>query len=236
MLQKDEPKESASLLIVFAIVNIGSMMGAVLQGVTKDVLTRTEVTTFELAFLRSFFNIISSAMLVIHFGLPFFSGIPSGLKSTLAIRSICGTITFLCFTAAIQFIPISVFFIITGSSIFTTALLTCIFLQDRITAFEVVAMVCSVGGIMMIGISKQAPDDTPATIYSEKHNYTLGLLIATLATIGGSIIGVTTRMLKEINFAVIQFVYSLTSSILMGICVLIIKSVSETQRGLFLYS
>ena len=96
-------------------------------------------------------------------------------------------------------------------------------------------MVFSVGGIVMIGLSKQSPETQVSTIYSENHNYKLGLLIAAGATLGGSIIGVTSRMLKEVNFAVIQFIYSLTSSVLMGICVGVIRYSSESKRGLFLY-
>ena len=87
----------------------------------------------------------------------------------------------------------------------------------------------------MIGLSKQSPDTEVSTIYSENHNYKLGLMIAAGATLGGSIIGVTSRMLKELNFAVIQFVYSLTSSVLMGICVGVARYSTNPENGLFHY-
>ena len=56
-------------------------------------------------------------------------------------------------------------------------------------------------------------------MYAEAHNYALGIFIATVATFCFSITQVTTRMLKEINFAVIQFTYAVTAVFFLGICV-----------------
>ena len=109
------------------------------------------------------------------------------------------------------------------------------FLHDRVSAFEIMAMMCSVSGIVLIGMSETESDGDEADVYSAAHNYKIGLTFAIVATIGGSVIGVASRMLKELSFAVIQFIYSLTSSILMGICVLLLHP-STGKEDFFIYS
>ena len=60
-----------------------------------------------------------------------------------------------------------------------------------------------------------------AHVYTDHHNYALGILIAVVAALGFSANGVSTRMLKEIHFSQLQFLFALTSSVLMGIGVLV---------------
>ena len=148
---------------------------------------------------------VTAALLVKHFGLTLFSSVPKELHGVMAVRAIVGTITFLAFVAAIIYIPLAVFFIITGSSVLTTALMQCCCLQnDKITMFEVFCMLLAVSGIFMIGMSG---DDTQHTaeneVYESKHNYTYGIIIASMVTFGFSIASVTSRMLQSVNFAVV---------------------------------
>ena len=44
--------------------------------------------------------------------------------------------------------------------------------------------------------------------------------MALISAVGGSIINVANRKLKQVNFAIIQFNYALMASALMGACVL----------------
>ena len=147
---------------------------------------------------------ITAALLVKHFGLTLFSSVPKELHGVMAVRAVVGTITFLCFVVAIVYIPVAVFFIITGSSVLTTALMQCCCLQDKVSLFEIFCMLIAVTGILMIGMSGDDSKHTAENeVYESKHNYKLGIIIASLVTFGFSIASVTSRMLQSVNFAVV---------------------------------
>ena len=210
-----------------------------MQAFTKHVLVNSEVTILELGFLRSLFNMIVAAMLVKSFKLPFFATVTPEHRPAMAVRSIVGTIGFLGFIAGVLFIPVAIFFIITGSSILTTALLTCLCLKESISPVEGVAMVAALAGIVMIGMAEDAQagaDGVEAQhVYAETHNYALGITISVLATACMSVTQITSRMLKSINFAVIQFIYAFTAVVFLGACVLGEK-LSTGKGSFFIYS
>ena len=64
-------------------------------------------------------------------------------------------------------------------------------------------------------------------------NYHLGMAIALISCFGQSFICVASRKLWSIHFSVIQFNYALTSTLCMGLCVLIAPT--PTGHKPFLY-
>ena len=83
---------------------------------------------------------------------------------TLWTRCLIGTIGFASFTIAMKYIPLSMFFVIFNSNPFTTALLGYFWLKENLTMFEVVAMLCAFGGIIMMSLAEPAGvDDDAAT-------------------------------------------------------------------------
>ena len=112
-------------------------------------------------------------------------------------------------------IPLSIYFIVSSFSVFMTALLAYLCLGESITCFEIIAMILAVCGIIMISIA-QDDTDADATNYASKSMFQLGLFLTGCLAAFGSMIGITTRKLKSINYAVIQFNYALMSSTIMG--------------------
>ena len=207
-----------------------------MQAFTKHVLVNSEVTILELGFLRSLFNMIVAVMIVKALKLPLFSTVTPEHRPAMAIRAIFGTVGFLGFIAGVMFIPVAIFFIITGSSILTTALLTCLCLKESISPVEGVAMVAALAGIVMIGMAEDTQaEGEDAHVYAETHNYALGITISVFATACLSVTQITSRMLKSINFAVIQFVYAFTAVVVLGSCV-VAEKLSTGKGSWFIYS
>ena len=58
------PPQLVPMKTIFLMVNAAQLCYTILQAITKDLLTNRNVNTFEFAFLRSLFNLISSMFLV----------------------------------------------------------------------------------------------------------------------------------------------------------------------------
>ena len=165
-------------------------------------LTHRDVTVFEFAFARSLFNAVGSAILVKYvYNETFFSSIPSKLRTAVALRCICGTFAFLCFTYAVKFIPLGIFFVVANASVFTSALLAYLCLAEKMSCFEVIAMIFAFCGILMLGYAKDSDDHTEEGTTAAMFQF--GLLLTGCAALGLSCLGVASRMMKSVNFAVI---------------------------------
>ena len=138
---------------LFLMVNLGEIFYTVLQILTKDLLTNRHVPPFEFSFLRSLFNLCGSSINVKMRGQRYFADIPRDLYFTLGLRCIIGTVGFACFAIAMQYVPLSVFFIIFNSNPFCTAILGYFWLGERISLFEIIAMVCSFTGIIVMSMA-----------------------------------------------------------------------------------
>ena len=71
----------------------------------------------------------------------------------LAIRSVIGTIGFTCLTFGMAFIPLVVQNTIFNTAPFWTSLLGWVFLNEAMTSFEIVALILSFGGVILIATS-----------------------------------------------------------------------------------
>ena len=57
--------------------------------------------------------------------------------------------------------------------------------------------------------------------FEKEYAYMIGIIMALLCAMGGATIGVASRRLKEIHYAVIQFAYGLFAAIAMAIYLII---------------
>ena len=156
----------------------------------------------------------------------FFSSVPNEFRVTLSIRCLAGTIAFFFMAAAPMLIPLGIFMIVASSGLFLTTLLSYFILKEKISAFEIITMVLAFGGIVMIGISKMELEDPLLEQIemfglSNENKFKLGIVFALIYTMSASCVGVSSRMLKQVNFAVINFNYACFSAISMAIPLLI---------------
>lgn len=107
---------------------------------------------------------------------------------------------------------------------FFIALLACLWLKERITLFEVCAMVGAFSGIVMVGFSKniadqeeneqEASDDDSASKL-----YQVGFFLAIVCVVTHALTLVTTRRLRALSVIQIQWYYALCSCLFTGFSV-----------------
>ena len=107
-------------------------------------------------------------------------------------------------------------------------MLTCCWLGERITPFEVVTMLFVVVGIVLLFRKDEDENlmEVPVdpTVYKPTPGfYELGIILAMAGCITNSFLSVSSRRMKEVNFAVLQFNQALVSSIITGIGLIVIS-------------
>ena len=210
-----------SLKKVFTIVNVCSLLFTLLQIFTKDLLINRGVTVFEFVFFRSVFNMISSAMLVKLTFKEQFNNVPRNLCSTMILRCFTATLMFISFATAPMFIPLGIFQTVQNTQTFITAFLSFMMLNEKISVFEIFAMVFAFGGVVMIGVSRVKEDPILGELdvfgLSEAGLFRLGLIFAISTAFFWSLSTVLTRKLKQINIGILQFYYACLSSLVSAI-------------------
>lgn len=139
---------------VFMMVNLDKFLWMITLALQKDMLIHRDVSVLEMAFFRSGFTMIASAILVkCVYSEALFYGIPVELRPALSVRSIAGTLGFYCLQIATKYLPLGIITVVCRFNLFTTAALSALWISEWITCFEVIAMVLSFGGIVLIGIA-----------------------------------------------------------------------------------
>lgn len=189
----------------------------------KDLQVERGVSPFELTFTQSLTNMLTSGLMVkCLFKETLFSSTPQRLRAFVFIRSLAQSIAFFCLIYGTSLIPLGIFFVVFNSNIFTTAMLQYCWLQERLSNFEMFGMLFAFLGVLIIGLSggdPSSPDMLHETTSSQSL-LMLGLLFAIIAALSQSIIAVSSRVLKQVNFAVIMFNYGLIQALIFGFILL----------------
>ena len=86
-------------------------------------------------------------------------------------------------------------------------------------------MVSSFVGVICIGLAKpedlKEKDTSYMSEFEKEHAYLIGIIMALLCAIGGATIGVASRRLKTMHYAVIQFAYGLFASLAMALYLIV---------------
>lgn len=203
------------------------------QVCTKKLLFMSDaVSSFELAFFRSMFNLLLSSLYLIVTRGSLRDQIDSSNRHILAIRCLSGSVCFLCFVVAIEYLPLSVFFVIMNATPFFIAVMACIWLKEIISKLEVVTMIFAFGGILLVGMSKLGKDasaieeqkelaagDDVVSYETSGYLYNIGLSVAVGCVLGQSVTMVATRRLKVLSVITIQWYYAVTSCLVTGVAV-----------------
>lgn len=133
------------------------------QACTKQVLvTQDSLSTFELAFFRSFYNLVASSMYVAMGDSKLADGIHDSRRMVLFVRCLSGTICFITLTFAVKYLPLAIFFVTFNACPFLTAIMACLWLKELITLVEVFCMLGAFSGIILVGISKEIDSEAEA--------------------------------------------------------------------------
>jgi len=142
--------------------------------------------------------------------------VPRHLWKFLLIRScICTSAIYLC-NFSFSIVSITCFTILLNCAPFYTAVIAYFFLNETISAFEIIAMVCSFFGVALIAFANPAEDEPTGTIFAgmdERTRYVLGVGAAALMSMLLSVMMVTTKFLKDVHPSVLFFYEQVTATI-----------------------
>lgn len=140
-------------------------------------------------------------------------------------RGFIGTVGFTCLALGVALIPLLIQNTIFNTAPFWASILGWVFLKEKLTMMEVVAMVISFGGVLCISLSghfQRKDDKAPVDLqeeFSASHLLGCGLVFVTSWCYAG--VTALSRKLQKIHFSVMLFYYSLialpvTLAILLG--------------------
>ena len=103
-----------------------------------------------------------------------------------------------------------------------TALLAICILGERLLPFEVVMMMGSFSGIIILslGASEEPVEvevDSSLSVFEQEHAYLLGISAAMISAVSYSVSAVTSRKLKVVHFSIIQFWYAIMACLVMAV-------------------
>ena len=113
------------------------------------------MSAFEIAFFRSVFNLTLSSIYLFVAGERLTENIDSSNRCVLIVRCLSGSFAFVCFALAIEYLPLSIFFVVSNTTPFMICILACLWLKELITWVEIINMIGAFSGIIMVGLSKK---------------------------------------------------------------------------------
>ena len=126
----------------------------------------------------------------------------------LIIRSLIMTSAIYLCNFSFSIISITAFSILINMAPFFTTVIAYFFLNETISLFEIIAMICSFGGVTLIAFANPAEDQPTGTIFAdmnERSRYVLGVAAAVVMSFLFSVMMVMTKFLKDVHPSVLFF-------------------------------
>ena len=192
-----------------------------LQGVLFKYVANQGVQIVEYVFFRNFFICLTACVILRYKKINPLTGIPSSYARDVVIRSVAGQVTFGLMNVSFALIPIGTAFIMLQTSPFWTSILACLIVGEKIRVIEILGIVASFIGVVMIGLNKQQGEDADSEDLPMNSGETgevdeedgrtstewLGLGLAMLAAWTYSVNSVFNRKLKDLEVSVIMIYY-----------------------------
>lgn len=164
-------------------------------------MNEKRVNPLDICLFRTVVLFIVSVILTKATGLNFH--IPSIYKKILLVRCFVGATGYTCITFGISMVPLVVQNTIFNMAPFWTFFLGWLFLNDGISSFEIFALVCSFGGVLLIATSENKVDvDEPPkfgqdgiTGLSGRNAQIVGSLLCLVCSWCYAIVCIQTRMM-----------------------------------------
>jgi drug/metabolite transporter (DMT)-like permease len=132
-------------------------------------------------------------------------------------------------------IPLTAFNILLDVSPFFTLFLTYFFLNEKITVFEMIAMLCSFGAVMLVALA--APENSLSVSeesafygWTSQQRYILGISCATVSALLFAIYITSARVLKQLHYSVIfcwGMIFDSTVTLLLAVGQMIVSSIKD---------
>mmetsp|Transcript_80 Transcript_80/g.111 ORF Transcript_80/g.111 Transcript_80/m.111 type:complete len:135 (+) Transcript_80:200-604(+) len=134
-------------------MNLYAISLFIYTAILKHAVTSEGVNALDVCLIRVFVLFAGALMITCTAGKSF-TVAPSD-RLLLFLRSLIGTTGYTCFAFGIGMVPLLVQNTIFNSAPFWSSILSCVFLGEKMAAFEIVALFLSFGGVLCIAFSKE---------------------------------------------------------------------------------
>ena len=119
-------------------------------------------------------------------------------------------ISYTCITFGISMVPLVVQYTIFNMAPFWTFFLGWCFLKEKVNLFEIFALICSFGGVLLIATAEQSDDEKKTGITGLNGIYAriVGSIVILVASWGYATVCIQTRMMQSLNPFVVNTYYA----------------------------
>ena len=175
-----------------------------LEASCKELINVYEMDPVDLTFLRQFVVMLITACLTSRLGLSISDKAANGKtlwednKKTLILMGFIGAVCYLASAVACDILPLTIWFVMVSTLPFVDGILQFCFLGVRMDKVSIFVTAISFAIIVALTRAEDADDD----VYSDDdytHAYTLGIVLASVATITHAGMDLTTHVMQELN-------------------------------------
>mmetsp|Transcript_13812 Transcript_13812/g.23558 ORF Transcript_13812/g.23558 Transcript_13812/m.23558 type:complete len:251 (+) Transcript_13812:1-753(+) len=205
-------------------INISSLLQSIATSMLKYLTTVPPSSEFNLVmtpldalFLRSIFlSTLSFIVACSRNELKEIVSVPTSHPSRgiLLLRCVFGTMSYGTLSLTLVYLPVSVAMILVNTTPFWVAILSFIFLSDRIRAFELVCMVGCFSGIFIMTLWRDQGDaDTSEEVVALHTKTLIGIFFGITCAITFSLVIVVIKKLQNTSAMVMMFYYGFVSTL-----------------------
>jgi len=142
----------SSLLVM---VNVALVFYMGMEALGKDIMNKpvAPINYFEFSFFRSVFLMVTSYLLISRYDVEI-TDVPKDCRLPLIFRCLVGTATFVITTVSLKILPITIYTIVLRTSPIMTAILQWVWLRERVTCLELIAIIGAYNGIIVMSIDQ----------------------------------------------------------------------------------
>ena len=224
-----------SIFQMIVMLNFAQLLYASMDTMQKDSFVFNGATIVDYAIIRSLVMLPVSFIMLKSNGLHLFRDVESWQWKYVIVRSLIGSCGLYLCNVAIMTIPLTAFNILLNLSPFFTLLLTYFYLNEKMTVFEMIAMVCSFGAVMLVALaspenSLSVSEESVFYGWTSQQRYTLGISCSVVSAFLFAIYITSARVLKELHYSVIfcwGMIFDSTVTLLLAISQMILSTTKD---------
>ena len=215
-------------------MNLIKIMYTALDSGVKDLTVNRGATVIDFMLFSSLLQLPVSILLTRYHEKPLFEGITRQEAKYLLLRSLCGSIGLIFVVLGMTTLTLTTFSILLNCSPFFTALLAYLWVGDKMTCYDIFAMIGSFCGIIVIALA-----DPDASSVSNVMFPGWGVKMVYVVGVGCCLVGAVTfsmwvsanRMLQNIHYSVVFFYGIVCDCTLTLLCMLLQLYYNSSHPG-----
>ena len=183
----------------------------------KDAQVTYDAQIPEISFMRACIYLAFSSTNLLIFKKNPFSELARKDMWPLFVRCAASTSSLFIVIIALKLVPLTIFTVVTNMTPFLSALISWIWLGDKLGLFQILMMVFCFAGVVLVACVKNTGEDD----LSKFGSYELGIALTGGLCLIFAVSAVSTRRLKTMHFSVLQFYLATVSLLSSGIWLIV---------------